>query len=122
MPEKHSHLTEHGRAYWWTERLWKAASALPTRTVRIDDIKEFDEDCWFGGRPATCRDVAKHAQRIMDVDMTHPIILSAEGRLMDGGHRVAKAWIEGRSEIEAVRFATDPLPDWIEPEPYGAMP
>ncbi len=32
---------------------------------------------------------------------------------MDGGHRIAKAWLLGETEIPAVRFAVDPEPDWI---------
>ena len=34
---------------------------------------------------------------------------------MDGGHRIAKAWIEGRTLIDAVRFAVDPPPYEIVP-------
>ena len=32
---------------------------------------------------------------------------------MDGMHRVAKAALEGRSEIEAVQFEEDPEPDYL---------
>jgi hypothetical protein len=32
---------------------------------------------------------------------------------MDGGHRIARAWIEGRTEIDAVRFEVDPEPEFI---------
>jgi hypothetical protein len=31
---------------------------------------------------------------------------------MDGAHRVAKAWMLGQTEIEAVRFRIDPPPDY----------
>ena len=47
------------------------------------------------------------------------MILSADGRLMDGGHRVAKAWLSGTTTIEAVRFSVDPEPDYIERDPTG---
>jgi hypothetical protein len=42
-----------------------------------------------------------------------PIILAANGAVMDGVHRVAKAVLRGRREIEAVRFAQDPPPDHV---------
>ena len=61
----------------------------------------------------TVRKVAEHARRIFDADLAYPVILCAEGRLMDGGHRLAKAWMEGREEIAAVRFAVTPEPDEI---------
>lgn len=80
----------------------------------IDSIKAFDEDCWFGGRPVTCRMVARHAALIQKADLSYPVILSADGRLMDGGHRISKAWINGHTTINAVRFKADPAPAYFE--------
>ena len=101
-----------GRALWETERLWRLAKGLPVRHVPLVEIAEFDQDCWFQSRHApTCRAVADHARRIRDADLAYPVILSADGRLMDGGHRVAKAYLEGRSTVAAVRFGVDPEPD-----------
>jgi hypothetical protein len=34
---------------------------------------------------------------------------------MDGGHRIAKAWLMGRQTIAAIRFETDPPPDAVTP-------
>lgn len=115
MPEKHSHLIATGRGYWWTERLWDLARELPAIAVPIDDIQEFDLDCWFNGVAPTCREVAVHARRINEADLSHPFILAADGRLMDGGHRIAKAWLQGQTKVSAVQFADDPEPDWITP-------
>jgi hypothetical protein len=39
--EKHSRLTDDGRAFWWTERLWRLASDLPVQRVQIVDIADF---------------------------------------------------------------------------------
>jgi predicted kinase len=114
VPEKHSRLTDDGRAFWWTERLWRLASELPVQLVEIADIADFDRDCWFGGRPATCRAVADHARLIDSADLNYPVILAADGHLMDGGHRIAKAWLQGATRVSAVRFVETPEPDWIE--------
>lgn len=114
--ESHSHVVGGRRAHWWTDRLWVAAADLPVETVRIDSIPEFDMDCWFGGRAPTCREVAEHARRIQDADLSHPVIFSADGALMDGGHRIAKAYLLGQTTVPARRFLTDPEPDWIDPE------
>lgn len=116
MPQKHSRLIAGGRAVWHTERLWDLARGLPIRMVAIADIPELDQDCWFGtAHVPTCRAVAEHAQRIWEADLDYPIILSANGGLMDGGHRLAKALLQGRTEIRAVQFATDPEPDEVIP-------
>ncbi len=83
--------------------------------VPIATIKEFDEDCWFNGKAPTCREVAEHARRIARADLRYPIIFASDGGLMDGGHRIARAWMEGLDEVDAVRFEVDPKPDWVEP-------
>ncbi|MFC7618925.1 hypothetical protein [Microlunatus sp. GCM10028923] len=113
MPEQHSREVPGGRAYFLTERLWALAADLPVQSVAIDSIAEFDQDCWFGGRGPSCREVARHAQRIQQADLGYPVILSADGRLMDGGHRIGKAWLSGETMINAVRFRVDPEPDYI---------
>ena len=114
MPQEHSRPTLGGRAVWSTERLWRLARDLPVRMIAVADVPELDRDCWFGsGHVPTCRAVAEHARRIWNADLAYPIILSADGRLMDGGHRLAKAWLLGLSEIQAVQFARDPEPDYV---------
>lgn len=113
--EKHSRPVPGGRGFWWTDRLWSLASSLTPFRVAIDDIPEFDMNCWFGGStPPTCRAVAEHARRIGNADLAFPVILAADGGLMDGGHRLAKAWLSGETHVMAVRFDEDPTPDWID--------
>src|SRR5262249_458439 len=102
------------RFVWFTERLWELARDLSVKVVGIDTLPEFDQNCWFGNTNLpTCREVARHAKRINDADLSYPIILSSEGYLMDGGHRIAKAWLLGMQEINAVQFSVDPEPDYI---------
>jgi hypothetical protein len=50
-------------------------------------------------------------------DLDYPIIFAAEGRLMDGTHRIAKAYALGLSHLEAVRFTVTPEPDERRPRP-----
>jgi len=96
------------------------------KSVPLESIAAFDQNCWFGASEPTCRNVAEHARRINDVSFDHPIILSSEGWVMDGMHRVAKAFIEGLTCIQAVQFAENPAPDecvQLEPAPSrGRMP
>jgi hypothetical protein len=115
MPQKHSHPIAGGRAFWYTERLWQLAQALPVLSVRVDSVPEFDQNCWFTD-PPSCRQVAEHARQIFEADLEFPIILSADGRLMDGGHRLARAWLMAIEEVKAVRFEVDPEPDYVVPD------
>ena len=117
MAHSHSRLTPKGRYVWNVERLWPLAKHLTVISIPLENIPEFDQDCWFGDTtPPTCRAVAEHAKRIQEADLSYPILLSAEGHLIDGGHRIAKAWLLGMKEIQAVRFAVDPDPDEVRPE------
>ena len=51
--------------------------------------------------------------RINEATLDHPVILNADGSLMDGGHRICKALLEGRKTVMAVQFETMPEPDEI---------
>jgi ribonuclease HI len=118
-PFRHAYSRTVGEEEWaWdVEKLWEAAESLPVRPVPLSKVSSIlDEDCWFGSTPPTIRRVANHARRIYEADLSHPIILSADGTLMDGGHRVAKAFLEGLKELPAVRFDVDPEPDMKRPK------
>lgn len=58
-----------------------------------------------------------HVRLMNKADLSFPIILSAEGRVMDGMHRVAKAVLLGHTTIEAVQFTQDPEPDYVGVKP-----
>lgn len=97
-------------------RLVALSAELPRKRVPLNAIRELDEAYWFDGESSipTCRAIADHARLIAKTDLKYPIILSADGRVMDGMHRVAKAYLEGQEEIEAVQFSIDPQPDYVD--------
>lgn len=98
---------------WDVDRLVELSQDLPVETVDLSEIQEIDSVYWFGGDedPATVRKVVEHARLIRDVDPEYPIILGPDGRVMDGMHRIARALLEGRESIAAVRFPSLPEPD-----------
>jgi hypothetical protein len=61
--------------------------------------------------------MAFHMRRALDVDTNYPVILSQEGFIMDGWHRVLRALIDGKATIKAVRFQKTPPHDYLEPKP-----
>lgn len=118
MPKKHSTIRDGKRLVWYTENLWARCEKLSPFEIEVASIKELDRDCWFGSdEEATLREVARHCQRIMNASTDHPIILNDDGSLMDGGHRLCKAFIEGRKTISAVQFASMSEPDEIHEIP-----
>jgi len=106
---------------WEVERLWELAKQLPIKYVPLESLTDLDRVGWYG-QPGhaghmTLREVADHARRIESANLDFPIILSAEGHLLDGFHRVAKAYLAGMHEVAAVQFAENPQPDRIRPLP-----
>jgi hypothetical protein len=94
------------------------SAGLPVEQVPLDSIDEIDSVYWFTGELApTVRTVVEHTRLIEAVDTSHPIILGFDGRVMDGMHRVARALLEGRSTIAAVRFEIHPDPDYRDCRP-----
>jgi hypothetical protein len=106
--------SEKGLQAWDVDRLIELTRGFETRRVSIDSIGEIDEVYWFDDehRP-TCREVLMHTRLIQEADLSYPIILASDGRVMDGMHRVAKAVLEGIAEIDAVQFEEDPEPDYV---------
>ena len=107
-----------GLRAWDVDRLVCLAVDFPVIEVPLEAIKELDTSYWYdhGYRP-TCRNVAEHARLINEADLSFPIILSSDGGVMDGMHRVAKALLQGRCSIPAKRFVHDPEPDYVGIEP-----
>jgi hypothetical protein len=101
--------------FWRMHQLWELAKGLPVRKVRVSEVDGFDEVHWFGGslniRP-TCRAVAEHARDIYACDLSHPIILSPTGEVLDGWHRICKAFLTGVAELDAVQLPTLPPYRW----------
>jgi hypothetical protein len=117
----HSRVIDNKRHVWNVERLWATSAGLPVTEVLLTSIAEVEQDCWFETRVPTIRAVSAHCRRIMDADLAQPIILHSDGALMDGGHRIARALLEGRTSLPAVRFTIGPEPDVIdELEPEAA--
>lgn len=96
----HLRQSADGLLAWDVDRLIALTAGIALRLVALSAIRELDESFWFGdgSEPATCRAVADHARLIAETDFRCPIILGADGRAMDGIHRVEKAYLELRDE------------------------
>ncbi len=60
----------------------------------------------------TCRAVAEHARDIFAADLSYPIILSPDGEVLDGWHRICKAFLQGIEELDAVQLTEMPPYRW----------
>jgi arginase family enzyme len=106
---------ENGLDAWDVDRLIELSDGFPLKQVAIEAIWEVDTPYW--SQPLTVRDVAEHVRLVQAVDPSYPIILGADGRVMDGMHRVVRALLEGQTTISAVQFDVHPDPDYRNSEP-----
>ncbi|WP_436863033.1 hypothetical protein [Acinetobacter haemolyticus] len=98
---------------WDVHRLVKLTQNFMVKKVMLTDIQELNEAYWFPDEYPTTQQIIEHIQLIQDADLNYPIILCAQGRVMDGMHRVAKASLLKHSDILAVQFEQTPDPDFI---------
>jgi len=123
----HFRPSERGLMAWDIDRLVALTKDFPRLHVPLTSLRELDEPFWFSNDDTpTCRAVVEHARLIEAADLRFPIILSSDGRVMDGMHRVGKAALLDRPTIEAVQFTNDPEPDYIgvppDELPYDEAP
>jgi hypothetical protein len=114
----HFRESDKGLLAWDVLKLIKITKGFEVVQVALSDIGELKEVYWFGlGAPPIMEDIVQHAKQIFEADISYPIILCPEGRVMDGMHRVCKASIDGHKYISAVRLTELHKPDYIGKQP-----
>lgn len=98
---------------WDVHNLVALSAKLNVKEILITDIQELNEAYWFPDTHPTTQQIIEHMQLVNTVDLSYPIILCAEGRVMDGMHRIAKAILGHQTHIPAVQFEHTPKPDFI---------
>lgn len=112
--------TKQGKAGTFTDgpNVWKVNSLL--HHVADQDLEPFDlplcaihigEKVWETG-DMSVKQFVIHWRRASKADLKYPVIMDADGFIMDGWHRVAKALFLGMSTIKAVRFDETPDHDY----------
>ena len=112
----HFRPSKNGLYAWDVHKLIEYSRNIKPKNIPLNSISELNENYWFGGKEdtPTCLAIAEHCKLINETDLKFPIILSSNGRVMDGMHRVCKAYIEGKKIIKVVQFTTDPEPDYTD--------
>lgn len=101
--------------FWRVKGLIEKSAGLPVFEANVTELlTKIGNGTWFGkDEKVTIQLILDHIDRSLKADLTFPIILSADGKVMDGSHRIMLAYIKGIKSISAVQFETDPIPDYI---------
>lgn len=100
--EQYCHLGEES---WSVARLFELSRNLPAFEIPLDYLclsSTYDK--------LNLRDLVMHMQAVNNADLSMPIILSEDGDIMDGRHRIMKALLLGLKTIKVVRFEENPEP------------
>ena len=111
---------------WDVNRLLRLHANVPTQAVALSQIAEIQQAYWFPNTHPSSADIVEHMRLVEAADLAYPILMDAEGKLMDGMHRVAKALLAGHSHIHAQLLPQTPAPDFINVDvdslPYDDSP
>lgn len=118
-PQYHIRNSERGLLAWDVRNLIARSLTLCPQEISLSSIREIDERFWYDseGDLPTCRSIAEHAKLIDTADLSYPIIIDPEGRVMDGMHRVCKALNLELETIAAYQLTELPEPDFVGVSP-----
>lgn len=94
-------------AYYSVARLVDDAKTLPVFDVPLAAI-DLTGIIW---RDSNIYDLSFHSKKVIEADLSVPILLDWHGAIADGRHRVIKAIATGKTTIKARRMQWKPTPD-----------
>lgn len=93
--------------FWKASTLWNATkNKIPQR---VSNRYILQECTWNIGN---LQDFADEVKNVQEVSLDYPIILDMNGNILDGAHRVVKAYLEGK-DVDIVYLGDD---EWPEPD------
>ncbi len=101
--ELHSYTTS-GFVSVDVKRAWELPGT--THDIPMSDLEYvLDEESWGGASPRRCAHIDPHWTLILEADLSFPIIVTtvpSGGReVVDGRHRIVKAWLLGMTSVRA---------------------
>lgn len=94
-----------GGLSWSVPRLFELSKDLPVMEIPLEHM-----NMSYRYKNTTLREMVMHMNAVLNSDLEKPIILDEDGDIMDGRHRLMKAWLTGEKSIKAVRFEKNPSP------------
>ena len=114
----HFRKSKNGLLAWDVLKLIEFSKDFEIIQIPLEEIQELKENYWFDfGELPSCENISRHAKQIYEADLSYPIILCPEGRVMDGMHRVCKAFLTEQKNISAVKFTKLHDPDHVGKQP-----
>lgn len=99
---------------WELKEIWESSKNLKVQKIKVSELWDSRYKkawCWQHENEEINNDFfLHHMQRVLNADLSYPIVLSEENLIFDGVHRLMKAKHVGLDYIECVKFEKDPDP------------
>ncbi|MGB5243740.1 MAG: hypothetical protein WBN28_14035 [Lutimonas sp.] len=110
--------TEKGFNAWDVDNLIELTKNFEIIEVEVMELIETNKYHWYqGDNLPTVKSIFEHMKLVEECSLEFPIIISAEGKIMDGMHRVGKAYINNIKHIKAFKFKITPEADYYNVNP-----
>jgi len=97
---------------WDLKEIWDASKDIEPAKIKVSDLWDSrykNAWCWQHEEEELNNEFfLHHMQRVLEADLSYPIILSEENLIFDGVHRLVKAKYLNLKYINCVKFKTDP--------------
>lgn len=112
----HFKKSKDGFFAWDVDKLITKSNSLRIFNTDISKIKKFEQNYWYlnYNDKVSGKSITDHIKLVLDCNLEYPIILAADSSIMDGMHRLCKAYLNGQESIRSVKFDTTPAPDFID--------
>jgi hypothetical protein len=98
---------------WKVVDLWKEAEKYVPIRISIDEIINVNEflnsHCWSDDK-LSINEIMENADRVKNANLNYPVILTPDGCIADGCHRIVKALRQNKKTILAIKLAKMPQP------------
>jgi len=103
---------------WKLERIWELSRDLVVEEIDPNTLwnERYSKAwCWqHEGEKIDNEFFLHHMERVINSDLTYPIILSEENYIFDGVHRLVKCKLLATTTIRCVKFQKDPEPNLVK--------
>jgi hypothetical protein len=96
---------------WHVSQLWQASIWIKPTALEVSELRLRQAGAWLDHLPdLNHRDVVPELPRLWAADLSYPIVIHPMGWVMDGYHRIGKAFMQGQEKIWAVQFTDGSIP------------
>ena len=94
-----------GTFSWDVSKLWELSKDFEVEEMPLAELEDqLDDDCWGVSPREMLSVITQHYLRAKGADMSYPILLTPDGYVCDGMHRLLRAYMEVHETVKVKKF------------------